>query len=38
MLHVMLHGMQHFAEVAERLTRLGQSPSSIDFLYFAAGV
>jgi uncharacterized damage-inducible protein DinB len=32
--HLILHGMQHHAEVAALLTAYGQSPGDIDFLYF----
>jgi uncharacterized damage-inducible protein DinB len=35
MQHVILHGMQHFSEVAERLSEFGKSPGNIDFIYFA---
>ncbi len=32
--HVILHGMQHHAELAQLLTAKGQSPGNIDFIYF----
>lgn len=32
--HLILHGMQHHAEVAQLLTEKGQSPGNIDFLFF----
>lgn len=32
--HLVLHGMQHAAELAEILTRKGQSPGNIDFIFF----
>lgn len=31
---VILHGMQHHAELAQLLTAYGQSPGDIDFLFF----
>ena len=34
--HLILHGMQHSAEVAHLLTVKGQSPGDIDFIFFAA--
>lgn len=32
--HVVMHGMQHHAEVAQLLTQKGQSPGNIDFLFY----
>jgi uncharacterized damage-inducible protein DinB len=32
--HVILHGMQHLAEVCRLLTNAGQSPGDIDFLSY----
>jgi uncharacterized damage-inducible protein DinB len=32
--HVILHGMQHFAELAQVLTSKGQSPGDIDFIFY----
>lgn len=32
--HLILHGMQHHAEIALLLTERGQSPGNIDFLFF----
>lgn len=32
--HVVLHGMQHYSEVALLLTAKGQSPVGIDFIWF----
>lgn len=32
--HLVLHGMQHHAELAEMLTLQGQSPGNIDFLFY----
>jgi uncharacterized damage-inducible protein DinB len=34
LMHLMLHGMQHQAELAELLTRKGHSPGDIDFIFF----
>jgi uncharacterized damage-inducible protein DinB len=33
---VLLHGMQHHAELAELLTAKGQSPGNLDFIFYAA--
>lgn len=32
--HVVMHGMQHHAEIAQLLTEKDQSPGNIDFLFF----
>ncbi len=32
--HVVLHGMQHRADVAEMLTGFGQSPGNIDYIVY----
>ena len=32
--HLVIHGMQHHSEVAVLLTEAGQSPGSIDFIWF----
>jgi len=32
--HVILHGMQHHAEISQLLTAKGHSPSNIDFLFY----
>lgn len=32
--HVVMHGMQHHAEIAALLTEKGQSPGNIDFLFY----
>jgi uncharacterized damage-inducible protein DinB len=34
MQHVLMHGMQHHADLAHMLTTKGQSPGDIDFLFF----
>ena len=33
--HVVLHGMQHHAELAQMLTAKGQPPGNIDFIFFS---
>lgn len=33
--HVLLHGMQHHAEIADALTHAGHSPGNIDFIFYA---
>lgn len=33
--HLILHGMQHHAELAQLLTAKGHSPGNIDFLFFS---
>ena len=33
--HVLLHGMQHHAEIAAELTGQGLSPGNIDFIFYA---
>ncbi len=33
--HLILHGMQHHAELAQLLTTKGPSPGDIDFLFFS---
>ena len=32
--HLILHGMQHHAELAQLLTVKGQSPGNLDFIFF----
>lgn len=32
--HVVLHGMQHHAELSQMLTRQGQSPGDIDYIFY----
>lgn len=33
--HVLLHGMQHQAEIADALTHAGHPPGDIDFIFYA---
>ena len=32
--HLILHAMQHHAEIAQLLTVKGQSPGNLDFIFF----
>jgi uncharacterized damage-inducible protein DinB len=34
LMHLILHGMQHRSEAAGLLTRYGQSPGDLDFIFF----